>query len=516
MNIEPSGAGRLTHASKQRLLEALSVAPGVVLAICYVFVSRRATGSLGFPLDDAWIHAQFARNLATWHGFTYTGPAWVSGSTAPAWTVLLAIAYALTRNMVVSAIALGLALQALTGVFVRRIAETAAVPRGVSWIAGTLATVMPVMVWGAVSGMEVPLVTALVAAGVFYYLAGRQANDLRRYIGFGLLGLAALARPETLAMSALVAAGELFDRGSRAERLRHFAAAVAIVAFTFAPLVIFSYATIGRPLPTTFYAKSGPGLLRAAETRDRDMLRRDVTVFAPRAVANYALILTDQLSWAAYLLVLGVAGFRAAEARRLAALGFVIFLAVPFAMGLIAPQRLKPDNVRYAAQLLVLAPPLMVAGVWHAFRRSSAVAIVGAIACVLTAGKAFAGAPAFALSVKNIQELHIKTARWLIGNTPPHAVIAANDVGALAYFSGRRILDLEGLVSPEVLPYRQLPQRGLREVIDLRPAYIVIFPEWYPEIASSPLFYEIRRIGITDNQISAGDTLIVYRTPWAP
>ena len=38
-------------------------------------------------------------------------------------------------------------------------------------------------------------------------------------------------------------------------------------------------------------------------------------------------------------------------------------------------------------------------------------------------------------------------------NTPPDALIAAHDIGAVGYFGQRRLLDLAGLVSPEVIPF---------------------------------------------------------------
>ena len=98
---------------------------------------------------------------------------------------------------------------------------------------------------------------------------------------------------------------------------------------------------------------------------------------------------------------------------------------------------------------------------------------------------------------------------------PPGSRVAVNDVGAIAYFSRRRILDLEGLVSPEVLPYRVHADRGLRVVTDMQPDYLVIFRAWYPDIVASGQFREIHRIGIAGNVISAGDTLVVYKTPFS-
>ena len=48
-------------------------------------------GVIGAPLDDAWIHFQFARNLSQGHGFSYNPGQPTPGSTAPLWTLLLAL-----------------------------------------------------------------------------------------------------------------------------------------------------------------------------------------------------------------------------------------------------------------------------------------------------------------------------------------------------------------------------------------------------------------------------------------
>jgi hypothetical protein len=43
--------------------------------------------------------------------------------------------------------------------------------------------------------------------------------------------------------------------------------------------------------------------------------------------------------------------------------------------------------------------------------------------------------------------------RWLRENTPERSVIATPDIGALGYFSRRRVVDLAGLVTPQMMPY---------------------------------------------------------------
>ena len=71
------------------------VALGGVLA--YLAASRTG-GYIGFPLDDAWIHQTYARNLAQTGQLAFVPGQPSAGSTSPAWTVLLAIGYGLGLN----------------------------------------------------------------------------------------------------------------------------------------------------------------------------------------------------------------------------------------------------------------------------------------------------------------------------------------------------------------------------------------------------------------------------------
>ena len=490
----------------------MALLPGVLLSAFYEYKAFSAAGALGFPLDDAWIHAQFARNLATGQGFSYTGTRWVAGSTAPLWTVVLAIGYFVLRNAVLAAAVWGTLLQAATAYYAARLVELLGAPRMLCYVCATASATVPVIVWGAVSGMEVPLASALLLAGLFYYL---QDDGPGRHRGTALVGLAALARPETLVMVASMPVIELFRRGSAMERAKGATASALLGAAMVAPAVLLSYATIGRPLPTTFYVKSGPGVVRAANTQDAALAKRNLGTFGPLALKNFAIILREQLSVAALFVPLGlVACFRR---RPVAGSLFLLALTVvPFAMGSVAPQRLKPDNVRYVGQLVAVAVPVSILGVaWLVRRRTAfATSVSFGLVCFI-AVRTVEGAGAYATSVKNIEELHVTAGRWLREHLPGKSLIAVNDVGAIAYFSGHRVLDLEGLVSPEALEYRGLSDRGLRLAMAARPAYVVIFPFWYPDIAArSDLFAEIHRFTISDNRISAGNEMVVYRTPW--
>jgi hypothetical protein len=84
----------------------------------------------------------------------------------------------------------------------------------------------------------------------------------------------------------------------------------------------------------------------------------------------------------------------------------------------------------------------------------------------------------------------VATARWVDANLPPDAVIAAHDIGALGYFDHHPLIDLAGLVSPEVIPFIRDEAR-LAAFLDRRHAnYLIAFPAFYPVLsrASEPVF----------------------------
>jgi hypothetical protein len=498
-------------------LTAAAFALPLTLAAYYEWLAWRSTAP-GFPLDDAWIHAQFARNLASGRGFSYTGPQWVSGSTAPFWTVLLAAGYAFTHDIVIAAKVLGLSLQVATAWLAGRLIGWLTDSRLVAGIAAVMVGSVPIMVWGAVSGMEVALSACLVVAGLFSYFRGAARSSPTAVLpGVALLTLAALARPENLAILGIV----LLDLATRRHQLRQYAVrmalAIIVAIVTLAPAVLLSYATIGRPLPTTFYAKSGPGLFRAVQNRDATVARKALSVHAPEAMRQFAVVLGNELGMAAWLVPLAaVVLLVRTPHRRAAALLLLLIVVVPFAIGAMMPQRLKPDNVRYAGQLVVLSAAVLSALMLAVVNRGL-VPVVALATLVVTpvAVRAAKGASDFALSVKNINELEVALGKWMHEHLPKGSVVAVNDVGAIAYFSGLRILDIEGLVTPEALPYRARPGRGLAFVLDTHPDFVAIFPLWYPEVvARTDLFQKIHEVRIFDN-IAAGDNvLVVLSTPW--
>jgi hypothetical protein len=138
---------------------------GLGLLVCglYLFAEQSLLGGrIGFPLDDSWIHLQFARNLAQGAGLSYNPGELVTGSTAPLWTALLSLVFLLPAGAVVVATKLlGVALH-LAGIdAVWRLAQALGLGRKGAALAALLHLSTSWMVWSALSGMEIPLFVLL-------------------------------------------------------------------------------------------------------------------------------------------------------------------------------------------------------------------------------------------------------------------------------------------------------------------------------------------------------------------
>ena len=83
----------------------------LAVAGCIYFEAQelRLTGHLdGLPLDDSWIHLQFASSLALGDGLSFRNAEWVGGSTGPLWTAALSLAFLLPGSEVLWAKFFGL------------------------------------------------------------------------------------------------------------------------------------------------------------------------------------------------------------------------------------------------------------------------------------------------------------------------------------------------------------------------------------------------------------------------
>ena len=451
--------------------------------------------ALGFPLDDAWIHQTYARNLGQHGEFAFVPGEPSAGSTAPLWSAMLAVGYGLRFEPRLWTYALGAGALALTAWLAQRWVLDVWPERGWAAVAAGVAVGLEWhLAWAAVSGMETVLFAAL-ALAVFVAPARRPG-----WLGL-LVGVSVLVRPDGLTLLPFVLARVLGSDIRWRPALRVLAGFVAV----FGPYLAFNYWLGGALWPNTFYAKQA----EYAVMRDLPFLWRLGSVGLQPFIGAQILLAPG----------LAAAGWQALRGRRLE-IGLPLLWAAVF---LAAYVLRLPVTYQYGRYVMPVIPVLVAAGVGglagglrlrasQLGPRLLSRAWAAALGVLLGVFWVW-GAVLYRRDVRLIETEMVAAARWINLNTPPGAVIAAHDVGALGYFGGRPLLDLAGLVSPDVIPFIRDEAR-LADWLDASGAdYLLTFPGWYPRLAAAAAGSEGFRTGAPYAPAAGGENLVVYRWP---
>jgi arabinofuranosyltransferase len=501
-------------------IEHVLLAGVTAVAAAYWLAVASKTTSPGFPLDDAWIHLQFARNVADGHGFSFNPGVPSSGSTAPLWTLLLAGLLAVGVPPLAAAQCLGVALTWATVILATEFTRLTTGSRGAGFFAGACVAVSGRVVWASVSGMEGPLFAFLTLATLTAYLFALA--DVRRTRGlWGLLaGLAGTARPEAFVIFPLLVAHWVWKGEIRRQHLRTLARPIAMFLAVAIAYVAVNYHAGGHPLPMTFYAKTDDqGVWHALVGLDVGALRSIGT--APLVSLNKMLLFYVNHSSVLFAaLIVGLLAltdvFSQPRLRAGAGMAAGVWLLTPLLKGLFAPTpTILQHEGRYITHLTVLflvaaATGLFVLHRWS--KRRWVIPAIALVAFVRLAAQDMRDAEVNGRWVKNINDLQVATADWIRTHTADDAVVATNDIGAIGYFSRRSIIDTEGLVTPEAIAFKR--QNNLAGLLEKsRPDLLVIFPERYPDVQGSSMLTEVHRIS-ANRVIAAGPTLVIYSLPW--
>ena len=568
----------------------------LTLGLFALTADRFTGGQGGVPLDDAWIHFQFARNLARGDGLSFNPGQPTSGSTAPLWTLLLAGVYCVGgRFPLVGQLLSGACfLAALVATYV--LGKRLTGRRWTAWLAGAVVAANGRFAWAGLSGLETPLFAVLSLAGIAAYLSDRAAGRYRLRTS-ALFGLAALSRPEGYLLFALALVdlvlqianqqisksanqqianrkSQITEHASRfahhVSRITHYALRITLpFSVLVLPYLLFSLKTSGHLLPNTYHAKA------VIDFRpDLDFL----------SLAARYLVLDNPLLLPFYVLGLGIL-FRRARLLSLWSAGLPLIYAFLHAVLYQHGRYLIPlipcnaligvvglvEARRYVPRLRTLTPTLSLGGrgsippsltgrgrgrVSSAMqegptltptlslggrgsilpsltgrgRGSIPPSLTGrgggrvglALICLLvvagTAWRLPTMAGLYAWNVDNVNQMHVALGHWVAENTPPDALLALNDIGAITYISERPVVDLAGLVTPEVVPLLRAPDRDAR-LTDFMAAqgvqYVIIFPNWFPGLAArSDVLEPVHQVTLERNTIAGGQTMVVYEAHW--
>jgi len=427
------------------LLAVARGATALALAAGVVALSR-------YPFDDAYIHMRIARNLAFAGQPYFNLGERVMGDSSPVWLLLIASLFKLfgraDRQLVVGAAcvvvaALVYATEGFLAVAGRR--------RGVAtWLASTAIVFGLALASGGML-MESALAALLAVSGVHALSRGRAA------LAGALLALAGGTRIEMLLLGAIVLA---FGARGR-ERLR-FLAGYAPPLTAGAALLWSMY---GSLLPNTARAKSIVYDLSFSEFFGA------VPSFGSPALSLVAWVVGSLLAAGALALFARASlGARRGDREALCLGLFAAALMTAYAARRTLIFEWYWPNVTYPAVVAVTFAALRAARRWPEGPRPRAAVALAALATSLVG---FASLPFIDDAAEDIAVATLGSAREsaltpnlrtftyarigeALDATCPDGVVMAPEIGALGWAFRGKILDAEGLISPEVLPFHPL------------------------------------------------------------
>ena len=491
---------------------------------------RSAHGFFPAPLDDVYIHFDFARSLATGHGLAWVpGNGYSSGETAPLYAVVLALGHlvgfhgvwlGLWAALVATASVASLVLS------VRRLV-TPTPRRWVPWVAPLLVLACPLALWTLASGMEVALHAAVLghalvaleaASGRPSRREGRTREAAQWRLG-GLAGLLVLLRPESVVLAPLFATAAARAVGPRSA-LRAAARVGLAPASLLAAWLATNRALTGDPRAAGAQLKllsSNPYLSEVDRAR---AFAENLVTFAIRVLRG-ELGAVPALAWALPVLVLAALASR--ERRAVAA----TCVAGALAWTLLASWNGNAafHNFRYYAPPLLLVHVAAALGV-EALSRARAGGALAALALLAVIGEGAARLPAqldhFRRCVANVRDQQVEVGLRIAARTSPEARVLVGDAGAIPYVSRRAALDALGLGGYRGMPFARAAVHGEAAVVELierlpegeRPTHLALYPNWFAAITSR-FGRESFRVTIEDNVVCGGPTKVVYDADWS-
>jgi hypothetical protein len=419
-----------------------------------------ATSGAGFPFDDGWIHAVFARNLAQYGAIGFYPGMWTGGTSSLLWILLLAPGYWVGLSAPLVAALVGTMAWGIAGLCVFTLLHDHLRSTMAALVWSLLLVVVGPFTYLALSGMETPLFLALSLLAVAGY-------SRRRYGLAGVwLALLVLTRIEGLALVGVLALATWIRHGRATFK--------PVLRLLLPPLItllsygIYNVAVTGYPLPATMNGRKwlwglpdqlivlNPKLL--AQYVDVWRVYVEGWLFHSFALPNPWQMAYRALLWGCLLLGLGILLIRTAkgiQGRNLSGILLVCWWAIGHNMIylLFSPfPSIRHQMPNLLLVVFLLALTYQAAHTWLA--RSQAGQKILPIIPALVLGLGLLPSVrdwqvAYADHVALINQVHAQAGRWINTHMPANARVAAFDIGAVAYFGQRYTLDLGGLIEAD-------------------------------------------------------------------
>lgn len=501
------------------------------------------TGIWSAPLDDVFIHFDFARSTARGYAFQWSeGNGYSSGGTSLLYPFVLAFGYwvgfrSLNLMLWAAIVACICTLGFLLGA--RRLFS--GLPRWTAWLAPPVLLCVGALDWSLFSGMEVALFLGLWGAALVAWDDLVRQPELyptatKLWPAAARLGLSGALLVATRPESALIVA--LFGCSAAYSVLKRQGNRSGLITLVWSGIpafaVLLAHAVANKLLTGD---STAAGALVKVEMYHPHLSREQVwdawafnLKYQVLRITHYHL--SEQPGWGWILWGLGALALVPRRTRKYALLLWLSATAWVLVVALNGQVRWQ--NERYTMPALAWLLMLAALGLGGLLSIRPARASRGLKLHLLQAAIGILAATLFMLNQlprfreqvwffgrasRNIRDQHL-TAGTLLKQLGPKRVLVG-DAGALTYRSDLPGLDIIGLGGYHDLPFARASQWGAPAALELvermpagdRPQAMAIYPSWWGTL---PLWFgdALAHVPVRGNVICGGADKVIYRANW--
>jgi arabinofuranosyltransferase len=451
-----------------------------VAGIIVVFFFNAKT-HFSYTTDDTYIYLQFAKNIIAGNGISFNANQPTYGITSPLWLFIISIGGWLGSDLYQTAKWMDI-LFACSSLIVFYLLSLQIIKDKAVAITSVIA--FSVNAWfmrWAGSGMETSLAVFLLLLMMLYYIRMKYS------LSIFFTALLTLVRPEGSLFALIIFVDILFFKSIENKKWM-FVKLAGIFLCVIIPWIIYARSVFGTFIPNTMLGKVGFNFsLHESYTTFVDVLQ---TLAVTDGIAIIIIAI-----FALKMLFKKSVGAENSIIHKLIELFRNNFLLFGWSLVVLLFYILSDTNV-VSRYLLLIIPVLIIYGFYFLYgylktkydERYVYFGIFMLTAFVMMQNQIFyhrvvrPGIESFSSGMENCL---IPIGKWLQKNTDPKATVLVGDIGAIGYYSDRKIYDVAGLVSPEFLP---LLKKGLTpsEIIEKTQYQSLCKPDYIIHRSSQP------------------------------
>jgi hypothetical protein len=428
--------------------------------------------------DDSYITLQFASNFFKYGGITYDGTSFLRGATSPLHIIFISL-IGLFLEIETASLVIGSTFFILSSLLVYLWTLAIYKNKTVALLAGILTATSGWLIFDALNGLETTtfIFFSLLTFYLFHICGSKPFYVIPLFLSI-------LTRPEGwfIAGALWLWEGMTYLRAKKKNILKRIFIAQCLLILLLSPYLLSAFYYTGTLLPGTatskaiFFGEVGIPLINKAGCLKNGLSLFFITFLYPVPLFVFPLILF---------------------ARKVISLGYLFLYLSLFCLFyfFLFPCSLKHYWCRYQHIFIPFIIIALSGGTYELVSMCKQKFLKIGMVVVICFCLAYNQMVSFQ-SVKNIylnqigctKKTLLDLAYWIKNNTPKDSSIALHDIGVVGYYSDRKIVDLVGLINPEIKKYfldknekKLLPFKE-REIITYlkikKPDYVVLFPDW--------------------------------------